>query len=274
MNPGISYIGWVNQVGTETIFCNTPPPPILPLVYLLVSALVIWGALYGAVTGRHWGFLALAVICFAPPVVVEAWLVQQPVVQRDVYEVTTPLGVLSVLGELEALMGVVLLSIVKGTQAIAAQRWRLLGLVLGVDLSLVVVLLALANTSRAFTLSGSPVLREFEFYTALLGLAAWLLPFAAVGIMLLAVAGSDISKQVWHIVLGGASLLTCVMVFYLVSFVVRVISGWQAYPQPVLDLPRAIVGAELLLPTLLALIALRAMVGAVVASSRARGVAA
>ncbi len=276
--PDMSYIGRVHGVVLETfVSCNTLPdstPPLLPLVYLLVSALVIGGALYWAVTGRHWGFLALAVICFAAPVVVEAWLVQQPVVQRDVYEVTTPLGVLSVLGELEALMGVVFLSVVKGTQAITARRWRLLGLVLGVDLPLVVFLLALATASHASPLPGIPVIRQFDLYTAVLDLAALLLPFAAVGIMLLAFAGSAISKRVWHLVLGGASLLMCVMVFYLVSFVVYDINGWQMYGWPLLYLPSAIIGAELVLPILLALIALRAMVGAVVASSRAIGEAA
>jgi hypothetical protein len=273
---------WLNQLGTEPIWCNRPP--LLPLLFLLVSALVIGGSLYWAVTGHHRGFLALAVVCFAVPVAVDTWLVQQPVVQRDVYEATTPLGFLSLLGELEVLVGVVFLSIVKGKQAIAARRYRLLGLVLGVDLSLLVVLLSLANTSRAFTLYGDPVARQFELYTAVLGLVALLLPFAAVGLTLLAVAGSDISKRVWHVVLGGASLLTVVMVVYLVFLTVGVISGWQdyrygfwfpiqgwalGYPSPYI--PGAVIGAGLLLLTLLALIALRAMVGAVVASSRARG---
>jgi hypothetical protein len=280
--PDVSSYTWLNQLGTEPIWCNRPP--LLPLLFLLVSALVVGGSLYWAVTRHHWGFLALAVVCFAVPVAVDAWLVQQPVVQRDVYEATTPLGFLSLLGELEALVGVVFLSIVKGKQAIAARRYRLLGLVLGVDLSLLVVLLSLANTSRAFTLYGDPVARQFELYTASLGLVALLLPFAAVGLTLLAVAGSDISKRVWHVVLGGASLLTVVMVAYLVFLTVGVISGWQdyhysfwfpiqgwalGYPHPYI--PGAVIGAGLLLLTLLALIALRAMVGAVVASSRARG---
>ena len=276
--PDISYIGRVNGVSIEAfVSCYTPtdsPPPLLPLVYLLISALVIGGSLYWAVTKRHWGFLALAVVCFAAPIVVEAWLAQQPLVQQDGYEVTTPLGILSLLGELEALMGVVLLSIVKGTRAITTRRWRLLGLVLGVDLPLVVVLLALATASHVSTLPGSPVIRQFDLYAAVLDLATSLLPFAAIGILLLAFAGSDISKRVWHLVLGGASLLTCVMVFYLVSFVVYDINGWQMYGWPLLYLPSAIIGAELLLPILLALIALRSMVGAVVASSSARSVAA
>jgi hypothetical protein len=258
----VSTYSWLNQLGTETIWCDRPP--LLPLLFLLVSALVIGGSLYWAVTRHRWRFLALAVVCFAVPVVVEAWLVLQPVVQRDVSEATTPLGFLSLLGELEALMGVVFLSLVKGTQALATRQYRLLGLVLGVDLSLLVVFLLLANTSRAFTLSDDPVAGQFELYTALLGLVALLLPFAAVGLTLLAVAGTDLSTRAWQVILGGASLLTVVMVVYLVLFAVGVISG---YPEPYM--PRAVIGAGLLLLTLLALIALRAMVGGVVASSRA-----
>jgi hypothetical protein len=280
--PDVSSYSWVNGLGTETIWCNRPP--LLPLLFLLVSVLVVGGSLYWAVTRHQWGFLALAVVCFAVPVAVDAWLVHQPVVQQDVSAVTTPLGFLSLLGEFEALVGVVFLSLVKGTQALAARRYRLLGLVLGVDLSLLIILLSLANTSRALTLSGDPVARQFDLYTGVLGLAALLLPFAAVGLTLLAVAGSDLSTRGWQGVLGGASLLMFVMVACLVFFAVGVVSGWQEYYRvmwfpiqgwelayPDQYIPGALVGAGLLLLTLLALVALRAIVRAVVASSRARG---
>jgi hypothetical protein len=281
--PDVSLIYWVNQLGTEPIWCNRSP--LSPLLFLLVSALVVGGSLYWAVTRHHWGFWALAVVCFAVPVAVDAWLVQQPVVQQSVYAATTPLGFLSLLGEFEALGGVVFLSLVKAKQALAARRYRLLGLVLGVDLSLLAVLLSLATTSRALTLYGDAVARQFELYTGMLGLVALLLPFAAVGLTLLAVVGSDLSTRAWHgVVLGGASLLMVMMVACLVFFTVGVISGWQGYRYffwfpiqrwelgyPGLYLPGAVIGAGLLLLTLLALVALRAMVGAVVASSRARG---
>jgi hypothetical protein len=276
-------IYWVNYLGTQPIWCNRSP--LLPLLLLLVTALVVGGSLYWAGTRHHWGFLALAVVCFAVPVVVVAWLVQQWVVQQEVYAATTPLGFLSLLGEFEALAGVVFLSIVKATQALAARRYRLLGLVLGVDLALLVVFLSLANTSRALTLYGDPLARQFELYSGVLGLVALLLPFAAVGVTLLAVAGSDLSTRGWHgVVLGGASLLTVAMVACLVFFTVGVVSGWQdyyhffwfpiqgwelGYPDPYI--PGAVIGAGLVLLTLLALVALRAMVGAVIASSRARG---
>jgi hypothetical protein len=243
------------------------------MMYILVSSLVIGGSLYWAITGRHWGFLALAITCFATPVMVSVWLVQQPVVQRDMSEITTPLGVLSLLGELEALMSVIFLSIMKGKQAITARRYRLFGLVLGVDLSLVVVFLTLTNSSRAFTLSGSPVIREFGFYSSALGLAALLLPFAAIGMTLLAIAGSAISKRVWHVVLGGASLITCVMVAYLVFFIVGLSTDWQDVTRYSFW-PVVVVGSGLLLLSLLAIFALRGMVRAVIASSSATDVAA
>ncbi|HEV2461672.1 MAG TPA: hypothetical protein VGS80_25225, partial [Ktedonobacterales bacterium] len=186
-------IDWVNGLGTETIWCNRSP--LLPLLFLLVTALVVGGSLSWTVTRRQWGFLALAVVCFAVPVAFAAWLVQQPVVQQSVYDATTPLGFLSLLGEFEALASVVFLSIVKATQALAARRYRLLGLVLGVDLSLILILLSLATTNRVFTLYGDAVAREFELYSGVMGLAALLLPFAAVGMTLLAVAGSALSTR-------------------------------------------------------------------------------
>jgi hypothetical protein len=269
--PDVPFLYWVNQLGTESIFCNRPP--ILPVVYLLVSTLVVGGSLYWAITGRHWEVLVLAVTCFVVPVVASVWLDQQPVVQRDMYEITTPLGVLSLLGALEAPMGVVILSMVRGTQAITTRRYRLFGLVLAIDLSLVVVFLTLANTSRAFTLSGSPVIREFGFYSGTLGVAALLLPFATIGMTLLAIAGSDISKRGWPLVLGGASLLTCVMVFYLVFFIVGLSSDWQDYTRSSFW-PGVVIGAGLLLLSLLAILALRGMVRAVLSSSSATDVAA
>jgi hypothetical protein len=284
LDPTTIY--WVNGLGTETIWCNRSP--LLPLLFLLVTALVVGGSLYWAVTRHQWGFLALAVVCIALPVAAALWLVQQPVFQYDVSDVsavTTPLGFLSLLGELEALAAVVFLSIVKATQALAARRYRLLGLVLGVDLALLLVFLSLANTSRALTLYGDPLAREFELYSGVMGLVALLLPFAAVGMTLLAVAGSDLSTRGWHGgVLGGASLLTVVMVVYLVFFTVGLVSGWQdyyqllwfpiqrwelGYPEPYI--PGAVLAAGLVLVTLLALVALRALVGGVVAASRARG---
>jgi hypothetical protein len=283
LDPTTIY--WVNGLGTETIWCNRSP--LLPLVFLLVTTLVVGGSLYWAVTRHQWGFLALAVVCFAVPVAAALWLVQQPLFQYDMSDgsaVTTPLGFLSLLGEFEAITGVTFLSIAKATQALAARRYRLLGLVLGIDLALILVFLSLATTNRALTLYGDPLARQFELYSGVMGLVALLLPFAAVGMALLAVAGSDLSTRGWHgVVLGGASLLTVVMVAYLVFFTVGVVSGWQdysyffwfpiqgwelGYPEPYV--PGAVIVAGLVLLTVLALVALRAMAGAVVASSRAR----
>jgi hypothetical protein len=280
--PDVTLIYWVNALGTQDIWCNRSP--LLPLLFLLVTALVVGGSLSWAVTRHPWGFLALAVVCFTVPVAVDVWLVLQPVVQQSMYEATTPLGFLSLLGEFEALMGVVFLSLVRGTQAVAARQYRLLGPVLGVDLSLILVLLSLATTSRALTLYGDALARQFELYSGVLGLVALLLPFAAVGSTLLAVAGSDLSTRARHgVVVGGASLLTVVMVACLVFFTVGVVSLWQDYHlffwfpiqgwelgYPEMYVPVPVIGAGLLLLTLLALVALRALVGAVVASSRAR----
>jgi hypothetical protein len=200
------------------------------------------------------------------------------------YGSTAPLGLLTILGELEALAGVVFLSIVKGKQAIAARRYGLLGLVLGVNLFLVLIVVYLFNTQGTFTLIGGPVARQIEQDTELLGLAAFLLPFAAVGMVLLSVGGSEISKRLWQFMLGGASLFCLLMAVFLVFFSVAVLYAWQQNQQlsvwypvpewmpwyPAAYVPVQVVWAGLLLSTVLALGALRSMVGAVVASSRAR----
>jgi hypothetical protein len=238
-------------------------PAIVLLPFFAMTALVSLGCLRWAVRTRRIGIIVLTTLWFAVPVAVILRLVTEahamPIFQ-DIFQspfgsglVTAsrdrpifvflsqvfsslPVSLLTTLGELEALMGVVFLSVLKAGQAFRTQRYRLLGLVAGVDLVLILVAVYIVKSWDLFTplgppnFVGAPLSRqEIQGYFTIeaLGLIAHLLPFAAVALPLLALGGIALVKQQWHAVVVGVSLLSVLMVVSDVWFMVGVLITWQ-----------------------------------------------
>jgi hypothetical protein len=192
------------------------------------------------------------------------------------------------LGELDALMGVVFLSLLKAGQAVRTRRYRLLGLVAGVDLVLILIAVYIVKswdlftpfTFTPYTLPDASQLTQEYFIVEALGLCAHLLPFAAVALPLLALGGSPLGRQQWHAVVVGVSLLAMLMAICDVWFIVGVLVTWQLgsglgivegipliWAQGGIDgwyivlfIPGEVIVATLLLSLLVVLRALRSMV--------------
>jgi hypothetical protein len=284
LHPALMTPGWPEPVMNYLVgvYIWDNEPPFTTLVFAAVTLLVVTLSLGWAIRQRHAGFILLAAVCFSLPLAALAWLLRQPIaVEFQLYGFTSTAGQLSTLGELEALMGVVFLSIVKGTGAISTHRYKLLGLVLGVDLYIALVGIYLIHTLALFPLAGAPADQQVQLDIQVLGLVASLLPFAAVGMVLLAVGGSRVSEPVWPVVLSAASAFTAVMVIYVVFFAVAALGGWSWggwdatpwFPAPWLPAPFnhvEAVGVELLSATCLAVVALLSMFSEVRASVSAQ----
>jgi hypothetical protein len=130
-------------------------PPIVLLPYFAMSALVVLGCLRWAVRTRHVGVILLTAAWFAVPVAITLWLVTAspdkaiylylfqssrphagmpmllplPLPSFFGFFSSFPLSLLTMIGEVEALMGVVFLSMLRARQALRTQRYQLLGLV-------------------------------------------------------------------------------------------------------------------------------------------------
>jgi hypothetical protein len=114
---------------------------------------------------------------------------------------------------------------------------------------------------------------------------ATLFPFAVLGMLLLVVAGNPLNQRWGRFVPSGAGLLVALMVVSVVSYAVYTVAGhsnewrpdafffsvpfWFYNSFPYASAIR-IIGAGLLIPTLVALVALRGMAGGLAASSRNR----
>jgi hypothetical protein len=287
-------------------------PALVLLPFFAITALVSLGCLRWAVrTHRIW-IIVLTTVWFAVPVAVILWLVipshdmprylspfQTPfgpglvTASRDrpiflfLSQVISslPVSLLTTLGELEALMAIVFLSGLKAGKALRTRRYRLLGLVAGVDLVLILITVYFVKVWDLFTpfgppdFVGAPLTQQQVqtfFTTEALGLCAHLLPFAAVALPLLALGGSAVGRQQWHAVVAGVSLLAVLMAVCDMCFLVTIlISGGEGllsgipliWAQEanhtwyiVLLIPEEVIVATLVLSLLLAFRALRSMV--------------
>ena len=289
-------------------------PAIVLLPFFAMTVLVILGCLRWAVRTRRIWVIVLATVWFAVPVAVIFWLViasndmpsylsplqtpftglllgspDNPIILALTHFFSSlPVSLLTTLGELEALMGVVFLSVLKARQALRTQRYRLLGLVIGVDLVLILIAVYIVKSWDLFTPFGPPNFvgaplthQEVQKYFTIeaLGLCAHLLPFAAVALPLLVLGGSALGRQQWHAVVVGVSLLSVLMAVCDVCLIVSVLIAWQlgegigALPiiwaqgannswYVVLFIPGEVLVASLVLALLVALRALRSMVAA------------
>jgi DNA-binding PadR family transcriptional regulator len=155
----------------------------------------------------------------------------------------------------ESLIGVLLLTIVKGRQALAKRQRGLLCLIVLSDL-----LLALVSASmlQVFFAAGGlgqnlPPVTQF------------ICPFSTVAMLVLALAGSEASRRTWRLVLVAASLITLIMVVFLSLFVLGLLLIGSDIKPALMGvpglfgswLPIAIVAGGILLSTLLAVAALR-----------------
>jgi hypothetical protein len=281
-------------------------PAILVLAFFAITALACLGCLRWAVRTRHVGIIVLTTVWFALPLVVILWLVTRehdlPIHQAmfqpffvsellndanivsvgstfwSLYQFfcSIPVSLLTTLGELEALMGVIFLSVLRTGQALRTRRYRLLGLVIDVDLVLILITFYIVH---GWDLFGSiDTVRYLQDYYALdaLGLIAHLLPFAAIALPLLALGGSTVSTQQWKVAVLGISLLSVLMAVCAVCFMVGVLIDWQfggglspipvlwaptgyVLPSVLLTIPGGAIVATLLLSLLVALGALRSM---------------
>jgi hypothetical protein len=290
-------------------------PALVLLAFFAITALVCLGCLRWAVRTRRPGVIVLTSVWFAVPVAVIVWLVVAAVPPFQTtfgglspeslanpinFFSSLPVSLLTTLGELEALMGVVFLSGLKAGQALRMRRYRLLGLVAGVDLVLILIVVYFVTVWDLFTplgppnFVGNPLTQQAvqRFFTVeALGLCAHLLPFAALALPLLALGGSPLGKQQRHAVVVGVSLLAGLMAIYDLCFLVTNLMSWQqgswqfiveglplTWAQGannswhiVLFIPWAVIVATLVLSPLLAFRALRSMVAAGMTADPALG---
>lgn len=310
-SPGNPEPVAISQVVDGNLWFTEPAIVLLP--FFAMTALVSLGCLRWAVRTRRLWVIVLTTVWFAVPVAVILWLVvashdlpsylsplqtrdwglipgspDNPIILALVHFFSSlPVSLLTTLGELEALMGVVFLSVLKAGQALRTQRYRLLGLVVGVDLVLILLAVYIVKSWDLFTpfgppnFVGAPLTHQAvqEFYTIeALGLCAHLLPFAAIALPLLALGGHALGRQQWHVVVVGVSLLTGLMAICDVCFMAGVLITWYgdwfaAYPavwasggndswHVVFGIPWLAIGATMVLALLVALRALRSMVAA------------
>jgi len=297
-------------------------PAVVLLPFFAITTLACLGCLRWALRTRRLGTIALTTVWFAAPVAIILWLViappdlpggwflfQSPLGAGFVTSPTarplflaldnffsSPLvGVLTTLGELEALMSVVFLSVLKAWQSIRAQRYGLLGLVVGIDLVLILVAVYIVKSWDLFTpITFTPYsppdaaqLNQGFFVIEALGLSAQLLPFAAIALPLLVLGGNAIGKQQWNAVILGVSLLSMLIALCDVLFIVGAlitlqlgagaIEGIPLVWAPgvnnswhiVLFIPGEAFVATMMLSLLLAMWALRSMVIAATTKSAA-----
>ena len=263
----------------------TVEPVIVNVVYFALTALMLLGIVRWALRTRRVGMLLLTAGCLVLPLAVERWLLHYapfPVnsnVQLNGF--TGPLGVLTTWGELVALVGVLVLSLLTAQHAVRTKRYGLLSVAVGVPTLVLLGGLYLVHRLGLFWGPGyyswnwSVVAIEF------LGLVATLFPFAVLGMLLLVVAGNSLNLHRWRFVRSGAGLLVALMVAAVVAFTVYTLAGTSAewtpdaffFPAPdwLYSFPHSssiILGAGLLIPALVALVALRCMLGGLAASSR------
>ena len=250
---------------------------------MAITALVIVVALAWAVTTRRIWVMLLTAVVFAVPVAAVAWLSSRLWLGSS-FAYPVPLTFLTIVGELEAIMGMAFLSIVKGAQAISTQAYRRLGVIISVDLLLILLGTYLVKDLALFTSGGYaplPVLPiqdtiqySFQYTFDLLGLLGSLWPFATVGMLALAMLGSDLSAPLWWVALVIGGLLTVLMVATLMVCTVGVLSSWPyngpLIYDPFLPLPWSnamgyspwsaeVIEVGMLLATLLAVAALRSL---------------
>jgi hypothetical protein len=311
-NPGTyAPMAMYSVVGGQLWFAE---PALVLLAFFAITALVSLGCLRWAVRTRRPGVIVLTSVWFAVPVAVIVWLVVASVPPFQTtfgglspeslanpinFFSSLPVSLLTTLGELEALMGVVFLSGLKAGQALRTRRYRLLGLVAGVDLVLLLITVYFVTVWDLFTPLGPPnvvgapltqqAVQRF-FITEALGLCTHLLPFAALALPLLALVGSALGRQQRHAVIVGVSLLAGLMAVYDLCFLVTILMSWQAGEMGlfdgipliwahggidglyiVLSIPWEVIVATLLLSLLLAFRALRSMVAAGMVADPALG---
>jgi len=163
-------------------------------------------------------------------------------------------------------MGMLLLTILKSKQAIATRRKRLLFLVILIDSLLIlrpVVFLLLWPISTKSPFMWNPL----SMFTLL---TMNLFPFSAIGVLLLALAGSAFGKWTKRSVLAIVGPVTLAMIAYLLFFL---IGSWRSWTQlmsiytmggPLYglftgEIPIGVASVGLLFCTLLALAAFRSL---------------
>jgi hypothetical protein len=288
-SPFLPYLG-AYQTMNMVVGANlwTVEPVILNIAYFAITAVIITGILRWALGTRRVGMvLVLAMCCLLLPLALELWLLHFAPFPVNFYNVqlngfTGLLGLLTTWGELVAVVGMLTLSLLTARHAVRTHRYGLLSLAVGVLALFFLVGLYQVQGSELFWGPGHYwkwSVSAIEF----LGLVATLFPFAVLGMLLLVVAGNPLNQRPWRFVPSGAGLLVALMVVSVVSYAVYTVAGhsneWRPdaffFPLPfwfynsfTYSSSIRIIGAGLLIPTLVALVALRSMAGGLAASSR------
>lgn len=239
---------------------------MLPIIgsLCLTTMFVAFASMKRIIAGRHIEKALFAAVCFVIPVVIMLHLnILAPYGMAHFIVIRGNSPFAMWLG-LESLMGMLLLTILKSKQAIATRRKGMLFLVILIDALLVlraVGFLPLTLVSPRFPFMWHPLL----VFTLM---AVQMFPFTAIGVLLLALAGSKFSEWTSRLVLAAVGLVTptmiaCLLFFLVGSFWTQTMSvyvmGEPLYNLFSGDLLRGIAGVGLLLCTLLALAVFRTL---------------
>jgi hypothetical protein len=202
-------------------------------------------------TGRK-GTMLFAAICFTLPFFVVAWLIQAEPILPSVLLVHPGVPViwlavchwLITWSGLELVMGALLLTVVRVRDAITERRFKLLSMIVAINLLLIILGYLLSTTVPGFMLLtgmvsdggvrsniNSFLQPTFPFYNPVITFqtpqVAWLqvvntlatlFPFVGLSTFLLAFVESEKSSRMWRAILIFACLFTLAMGAYLISF--------------------------------------------------------
>ena len=191
----------------------------------LITLLVAFVSMRRVIAARYIGTALFAMVCFVIPIVITLLLnTLAPTFNGIMYFAMIRGNSPFVLWiELEALVGMLLLTILRGKQAIATRRKRLLFLIILIDVLLILLgggyllplllihvgILSLWNILAVFTL-----------------LAIRLFPFTTIGVLLLALAGSKFSEWTKRLALVTMGLSAPVMLVSSLLFLVGILIFW------------------------------------------------
>ena len=223
----------------------------------LISVIVTLAWMRRIIVARRIGTALLTTACFALPVILT------PPLYNSVSPFFRGSYALVIYGALELLMGVAFLTVLKCWQAITTRRKGMLFLIILID--------ALLILRGADFLLSSPLALFWQIFPfSFTDLASNLFPFTAVGMLLLALPGSDFGKWIKRFTFVPVSLVTLIMLAYVALFLVgswsmtQQMSVWTMLGTPVylffaVQLPIGVIGIGLLFSALLAFMALRSL---------------
>ena len=185
-----------------------------------------------AIATRQKGTLLLATACFAIPFVTLGMLIFQAL-HLDIriaypyvsaYIIGIIRGDFLVFGGLLLIMGCLFLTIIRAKEAFTTHKKKLLFLIGLIDLLLIVLGYYLYQVISA---GGPPLVDATTFFVQIGGLAMFLFPYAGIGLLLLSIVNSTMSKRMLRIALIPATGITLAMIVNLLASLTWEIIHWS-----------------------------------------------